>query len=38
MMFHNLVELTLEAFWWFTKGFDTRDLKEAKSLLKSLEA
>jgi len=25
-------------YGWFTEGFDTRDLKEAKALLKSLAA
>ena len=28
----------LAALRWFTEGFDTRDLKEAKALLKSLAA
>jgi hypothetical protein len=23
-------------YWWFTEGFDTRDLKEAKALLEEL--
>jgi predicted ATPase len=25
-------------YGWFTEGFDTRDLKEAKALLEELEA
>jgi predicted ATPase len=27
-----------ETFGWFTEGFDTGDLKEAKALLEELEA
>jgi hypothetical protein len=29
-------ELLAPVYDWFTEGFDTRDLKEAKALLKSL--
>ena len=29
-------ELLAPVYEWFTEGFDTRDLKEAKALLKSL--
>ena len=31
-------ELLAPIYGWFTEGFDTRDLKEAKALLKSLTA
>jgi predicted ATPase len=31
-------ELLAPVYGWFTEGFDTRDLKEAKALLDSLEA
>src|SRR5262249_46920432 len=31
-------ELLAPVYGWFTEGFDTRDLKEAKALLKSLAA
>ena len=31
-------ELLAPVYGWFTKGFDTRDLKEAKALLEELEA
>jgi predicted ATPase len=31
-------ELVAPVYDWFTEGFDTRDLKEAKALLKSLVA
>jgi predicted ATPase len=30
-------ELLAPVYGWFTEGFDTRDLKEAKALLKSLD-
>jgi predicted ATPase len=30
-------ELLAPMYGWFTEGFDTRDLKEAKALLKELE-
>ena len=29
-------ELLAPAYGWFTEGFDTRDLKEAKALLEEL--
>jgi hypothetical protein len=29
-------ELLLRVYGWFTEGFDTRDLKEAKALLEKL--
>jgi predicted ATPase len=29
-------ELLAPVYEWFTKGFDTRDLKEAKALLEEL--
>jgi predicted ATPase len=29
-------ELLAPAYGWFTEGFDTRDLKEAKALLDAL--
>jgi len=29
-------ELLLPVYEWFTEGFDTRDLKEAKALLQEL--
>jgi class 3 adenylate cyclase/predicted ATPase len=29
-------ELLAPVYWWFTEGFDTRDLKEAKALLEEL--
>jgi predicted ATPase len=29
-------ELLAPVFGWFTEGFDTRDLKEAKTLLETL--
>ena len=29
-------ELLAPVYGWFTEGFDTRDLKEAKALLKQL--
>ena len=32
------LELLAPIYGWFTEGFDTRDLKEAKALLKSLTA
>ena len=31
-------ELLAPVYGWFTEGFDTLDLKEAKALLHSLEA
>jgi predicted ATPase len=31
-------ELLAPVYGWFTEGFDTRDLKEAKALLEELEA
>jgi predicted ATPase len=31
-------ELLAPAYEWFTEGFDTRDLKEAKALLEELAA
>ena len=31
-------ELLAPAYGWFTEGFDTRDLKEAKALLDELHA
>jgi hypothetical protein len=31
-------ELLAPVFGWFTEGFDTRDLKEAKALLEELAA
>ena len=31
-------ELLAPVYWWFTEGFDTRDLKEAKALLDDLTA
>jgi hypothetical protein len=31
-------ELLAPVYGWFTEGFDTRDLKDAKTLLKSLAA
>jgi predicted ATPase len=31
-------ELLTPVYNWFTEGFDTRDLKEAKSLLEELAA
>jgi hypothetical protein len=30
-------ELPVPVYEWFTKGFDTRDLEEAKALLVQLE-
>ncbi len=30
-------KLLAETYSWFTEGFDTKDLQEAKALLKSLE-
>jgi predicted ATPase len=29
-------ELLAQVYGWFTEGFDTRDLKEAKALLEQL--
>ena len=31
-------ELLASVYWWFREWFDTRDLKDAKALLKSLAA
>jgi predicted ATPase len=31
-------ELLAPVYGWFTQGFDTRDLKEAKALLEELAA
>jgi len=31
-------DLLAPVYGWFTEGFDTRDLKEAKALLEDLEA
>jgi predicted ATPase len=31
-------ELLAPVYGWFTEGFDTRDLKEAKALLEELAA
>jgi predicted ATPase len=31
-------ELLVPVYGWFTEGFDTRDLKEAKALLEELAA
>ena len=31
-------ELLAPVYGWFTEGFDTRDLKEAKELLEQLSA
>jgi predicted ATPase len=31
-------ELVVPVYGWFTEGFDTRDLKEAKALLEELAA
>jgi predicted ATPase len=31
-------DLLAPVYGWFTEGFDTRDLKEAKALLEELEA
>jgi hypothetical protein len=31
-------ELIAPVYGWFTEGFDTRDLKEAKALLEELSA
>jgi hypothetical protein len=31
-------ELPAPVYGWFTEGFDTRDLKEAKALLEELSA
>jgi predicted ATPase len=32
------LELLAPVYGWFTEGFDTRDLKEAKALLEELGA
>jgi predicted ATPase len=32
----DLRELLAPVYGWFTEGFDTRDLKEAKALLEEL--
>jgi predicted ATPase len=31
-------ELLAPVYGWFTEGFDTRDLKEAKALLEELDS
>jgi predicted ATPase len=31
-------EMLAEIYGWFTEGFDTKDLQEAKALLDSLES
>ena len=33
---HRARELLAPVYGWFTEGFDTRDLKEAKALLEEL--
>jgi predicted ATPase len=33
---HQQAELLAPIYGWFTEGFDTRDLKEAKALLDAL--
>jgi predicted ATPase len=33
---HQARELLAPVYGWFTEGFDTRDLKEAKGLLEEL--
>ena len=33
---HQARELLAPVYGWFTEGFDTRDLKEAKALLEEL--
>jgi predicted ATPase len=35
---HEARELLAPVYGWFTEGFDTRDLKEAKGLLEELAA
>jgi predicted ATPase len=35
---HQARELLAPTYGWFTEGFDTRDLKEAKALLEELAA
>ena len=35
---HQACELLAPVYGWFTEGFDTRDLKEAKALLDELAA
>ena len=35
---HQARELLAPVYGWFTEGFDTRDLKEAKALLEGLTA
>ena len=32
------LELLAPVYWWFTEGFDTRDLKDAKALIDALAA
>jgi hypothetical protein len=32
----RLASYSLQVYSWFTEGFDTRDLKEAKALLDEL--
>jgi predicted ATPase len=36
--YSNKYELLAPVYGWFTEGFDTRDLKEAKMLLEELAA
>jgi predicted ATPase len=36
--FHEARELLAPVYDWFTEGFDTLDLKEAKALLDELRA
>ena len=35
---HEARELLVPVYGWFTEGFDTLDLKEAKALLEELAA
>jgi hypothetical protein len=35
---HQVRELSAPVYGWFTEGFDTRDLKDAKALLEELVA
>ena len=35
---HQAREVLAPVYGWFTEGFDTRDLKEAKALLEELRA
>ena len=34
----NIFRMLAPVYGWFTEGFDTRDLKEAKALLEELAA